>query len=144
MTFHLTKYLTSPMVSISGGYIYIIFLAIMLHALGLYDNSTFFTWGTPITFMGVKVEDSSTYYSILSLIFVHSLVYSRRVSMLIVNMFTLYSEIDVIIIISGIMSQISFFLVIILANVISTNIINWQYIKNKKYVSVQNRLLDIV
>ena len=46
-------------------------------------------------------------------------------------MFSIYSEVDVLIIILGVMSQISFFVVIIIANIISITIINGYYIKNK-------------
>lgn len=46
-------------------------------------------------------------------------------------MFALYSELDVLIIISGVMSQLAFFIVIILANLVSVSFINWQYIKTK-------------
>ena len=97
------------------------------------------------------------FYAILALFFVHQLInnwindvtypwiincvqdpknthlqYSKKMSLLIVNMFALYSELDMIVIIVGIMSQISFFVAIITANVISVTIINWQYIKKKE------------
>ena len=60
------------------------------------------------------------------------LVYSKGTSMLIVNMFALYSELDVVLIVAGIMSQLTFFGVLILANMIAVSFINWQYIKKKE------------
>jgi len=51
--------------------------------------------------------------------------------MLIVNMFALYSELDLMLIIAGVMSQLTFFVVLILANTVSVSVINWQYVKHK-------------
>jgi hypothetical protein len=106
--------------------------------------------------MGTKVENEKTYYFLLFLFFLHQLInnwinevtypwiincvqdpksnniiYSKRISMIIINMFSIYSELDVILIISGIVSQFTFFVMIILANIISISLINWQYIKKK-------------
>jgi len=149
--------MTSPLISICGGYVYIGILAIFMYAMGFYKNSTFFRWGTPVTFMGTTIHDDKTYYLILCMFFVHqfinnwvndvtypwmlncvqdpkskNLVYSRKVSMIIVNMFALYSELDVMLIIAGVMSQFAFFVVLILANMAAVSVINWQYIKKKE------------
>ena len=165
---HFKTRFTSPLVAMCGGYVYITFLAIFLYTAGFYQNSTFFRWGTPVTFMGHTINNNSTYYIILVLFFFHqlinnwindvtypwilncvqdpkskSLVYSKRITMLIINMFALYSELDVILIISGVMSQISFFIVIILANMVSTTLINWQYVKKHRSDELQS-ILTIV
>ena len=154
---HFRNKFTSPLISICTGYVYIVGLAIILHLLGFYQNSEFFRWGTPVKLMGMTIDDDRTYYGLLALFFVHqlinnwvndvtypwiincvqdpksdNLVYSRKTSMLIVNMFALYSELDMVFIISGVMSQISFFVAIILANMVSVTVINWQYIRSKK------------
>lgn len=161
---HFQSKLTSPLLSICIGYIYICILIFILYLLGIYKNSTFFKWGPPLQLLGYTVEDQLTFYAILVLFFIHQLInnwvndvtypwiincvqdpknsqlqYSRKTSLLIVNMFAVYSEVDVLVLIAGVMSQISFFLVIILANMISITIINWQYIKNKKWTET---LLD--
>jgi hypothetical protein len=161
------KNITSPLVSISGGYIYIIILCFILYGMGFYENSTFFTWGTPVTFMGKEITDDKTYYSVLFLFFIHqlinnwvnevvypwvinyvqnkqskNLIYSESTSMLLMNMWALYSELDVMFIVSGFMSQLTFFIVIIIANVISTSIITWQYITDKRVKNVS--FYDIV
>ena len=150
------KRLTSPLLAICGGYIYLTVLGIGLYEMEFYKNSTFFSWGTPVNLMGTTVTDNNIYYLALGLFFVHQLInnwikevtypwiinciqdpkanilgYSRGVSMLIVNMFSLYSELDILFIITGVMSQISFFLVIIFANLITVSLINWKYIKKK-------------
>ena len=162
---HFRTKITSPLLSICTGYIYIVALAVTMYYMKFYDGSTFFSWGTPVTFMGTKVTNQGTYYLLLLLFFGHQLInnwindvtypwiincvqdpkcdnllYSKRVSLLIVNMFALYSELDVILIISGVMSQISFFLMIILANLISTSIINWEYIRNKPEITTKPSL----
>lgn len=148
--------LTSPAISLATGYAYILGLSVVLYFFGFYDSSTFFTWGIPVNFMGITVTTYITYFTLLFLLFVHQLInnwinsstypwiincvqdekstnllYSKRTSLLLVNLFDLYSELDVILIVSGVVSQITFVLVLILANLISTSLINWQYIKNK-------------
>lgn len=153
---HFRNHMTSPLFSICGGYVYITILVAYLYLNDFYNNSSFFSWGPPITFMGTEIEDSQDYYLLLFLFFLHqlinnwvndvtypwilncvqdpkskNLVYSRTTSMLIVNMFALYSELDVMLIIAGVMSQMAFFVMLILANMISVSVINWQYIKNK-------------
>ena len=156
---HFTNKLTSPLWSICGGYVYIAVLAGILATMGLYEKSSFFRWGTPVTFMSVTINDNKIYYTLLFLFFVHQLInnwinsvtypwiincvqnpksevliYSKKVTMLIVNMFALYSELDMILVVSGIISQASFFIMIILANLISTTIINWRYIRSREHV----------
>jgi hypothetical protein len=156
MKHYTTSRMTSPALSICIGYIYIAVLAVVLYLLGFYSNSTFFTWGVPVNFMGVTVTNYTSYFILIVLLFIHqiinnwintstypwiincvqdekssNLLYSKRVSLLLVNMFALYSELDVIFVVSGMISQIVFVLVIILANFITTSLINWQYIKHK-------------
>ena len=153
---HFHNKLTSPLLSICVGYTYIFLLGINLYIMGFYNDSTFFKWGPPIDIMGKKIDDNITFYLLLTLFLVHQLInnwindvtypwiinciqdpktsnihYSNKLSLIIVNMFALYSELDMLVIISGIMTQISFFIVIILANIISVTVINWQYIKYK-------------
>ena len=145
---------SSPLISICAGYAYIGVLISILASTGMYKLSTFFRWGTPVTFMGITIEDDKTYYFLLSFFFMHQLInnwintvtypwiincvqdpkskdllYSKRTTMVIVNMFALYSELDVVFLVSGIMSQAAFFAMIILANLISTTLINWQYVR---------------
>jgi len=163
---HFRSRLTSPLLSVLSGYVYIAGLAVYLYVSGFYGHSSFFSWGVPVTFMGVTVESEQTYYTILGLFFVHQLVnnwvndvtypfivnciqdpksvdlvYSRSTCMIIVNLFALYSELDVILIISGVMSQISFFVVLILANMVSSSVINWRYVRGKREPAVMDESL---
>ena len=154
---HFKSKITSPLTSIIMGYIYIIIMGIVLYFLNIYDNSLYFNWGPPLKIMNKTIDRVDTFYELLSLTFFHQLInnwindvtypwiincvqdpknhdlqYTDKVSLLIVNMFAVYSEIDILIIILGVMSQISFFVVIIVANIISVTIINRYYIKSKK------------
>jgi hypothetical protein len=153
---HFHQKLTSPILCICIGYIYVFILGISLYFMGFYKNSTFFQWGPPITMMSITITEQTTFYLLLILFLFHQLInnwindvtypwiinciqdpktlnihYSHKTSLLIVNMFALYSEIDMLVLIAGITTQVSFLLVIILANIISVTIINWQYIKHK-------------
>jgi hypothetical protein len=134
----------------------------LLASMGLYEKSNFFTWGTPVTFLNITITDNTTYYVMLTLFFLHKLVnnwvkyvvypwiincvqdpksnnetliYSKKMTLLIINMYTLYIELDMVLIVSGIISQGSFVVMIVLANLISTNIINWNYIKSRNICS---------
>ena len=154
---HFRSRVTSPLISICAGYGYMGVVAIALYSMGFYSKSSFFTWGTPITFMNVTIEDNTTYYSLLILFFGHQLfnnwindvtypwiincvqdpksnkvMYSDKISILIINMFSLYSELDMVLVISGVVSQVTFFLMIILANMISATFINSRYLSEKK------------
>ena len=160
---HFKNNLTSPLLSICAGYLYIFILSSALYFFGFYQNSSFFQWGPPLTLINKDIYDNFTFYTILLLFFVHQLInnwindvtypwiinciqdpknsqlqYSKRMSLLIVNMFALYSELDMIVIIVGIMSQISFFVAIITANFISVSVINWQYIKKKDTITTDS------
>lgn len=154
---HFRSKLTSPLASVVMGYIYVMIMGISLYFLDVYDNSSYFNWGPPLKIMNKTIEKNETFYLLLVLTFFHQLInnwvnevtypwiincvqdpknnnlqYTNNVSLLIVNMFSVYSEVDVLIIILGVMSQFSFFIVIIMANIISVTIINRYYIKNKR------------
>lgn len=148
--------LTSPLVSISVGYSYVTILVIIFWRLGIHKSSSFFSFGIPIFFMGKEINDYPTYFALLSGFFIHQVInnwinnvvypwiinyvqdnksqnlyYSKAVSLLIINLFAMYSELDVMFIVMGLLTQFVFFLVLILANVVTSSIINWQYIKEK-------------
>lgn len=123
---------------------------------GVY-SSDYYKWGPPIKFAGIEVDDVKTFNIILCFTFFHqmmnnivnqvtypwiincvqdpksnNLYYSRRVSMILVNLFAIYSELDTVILIAGITSQISFLVMIMIANIISVTIINYKYIYDKR------------
>lgn len=147
---------TSPLAIISIAYVYVFIVGIVLYVTGYYQNSTFFSWGPPIKFFGQDITDQKNFYMIHVLIFFHQLVnncvnsivyawiinsvqdpknkkmeYSRITSLIIINAFNVYSELDLVFIIAGFMSQISFVVTIILANMITSTYINDKYLREK-------------
>ena len=159
---HFKKGITSPLHSMLGGYVYIFLIGTILYLAGFYENSTFFSFGLPVTFMGKEINDYPTYIGLMLMLFFHQLVnnwvssvtypwiincvqdpkstelqYSRGTSMIIINLFAIYSELDVMLIIAGVVSQFVFFLILIAASLVSSTVINWQYVKhNRNYIPI--------
>lgn len=148
---------TSPILTISIAYFYIVTIILILYFTEFYKDNTFFSWGPPINFFNKKIESEITFYCIHIIIFLHQLInnwvndvvypwiinniqdpknkkleYSKSISLLIINLFNIYSEIDVIFILLGFNSQISFVITIISANIISSTYINNKYINVKQ------------
>jgi hypothetical protein len=149
--------ITSPLVAISCAYGYVGVIGSILLVLGLYDNNSFFNWGPPIKFFGRDFTEYSQFYALHILIFGHQLInnwvnsvvypwiinsiqdskskkleYSENVALSIIVLFDIYSEIDVIFIIMGFSSQISFVITICLANTITSLLINRKYLQAKR------------
>lgn len=124
-------------------------------------ESSFFSFGCseahPIFFFNKKITSMTTFYFLQIMMFVHQLLNNimnttvypwiinvvqnrncRKLeisiprALLYVNMFDLYSEIDLVLILIGFNSQISFIITICFANFISTTIINGRYLQDKK------------
>lgn len=138
-------------------YGYIAILGSIFYSLGFYSENRFFNWGTPVVFFGKNIDSSSTFYLLHLVVFVHQLVnnsvnsivypwiinfvqdpkcrdtgFSKTLSLILVNFFDLYSEIDMVLIIMGFTSQISFVVTICIANLITGTYINSVYIDRKK------------
>ena len=149
----------SPKSALFGGYVYICIISVLIGVSGFYTNNTFFNWGPPITFFNVQVQDQTTFYIIHLTIFVHQLInnwinsvvypwiindiqdrktkdmlYSTSTSLFLINLFDIYSELDVVFIIGGFSSQISFVITLICANLITSTHINYKHIKAKKSI----------
>jgi hypothetical protein len=58
--------------------------------------------------------------------------YSTMSSLFLINFFNLYSELDVMLIIMGFTSQISFLVTVTIANIITSTAINYRYIQHKR------------
>ena len=155
--------ITSPVYCLGVGYLYIAIVAIAFYKLNFFGNHSFFTWGPPLSLFGKIINDNSTFYIILSVYFFHQLInnwvnnvtypwiincvqdskclntgFSNPKTLFIVNLFAIYSNLDLLFIIGGATSQISFFLVIIIANIISTTLVNLHHIKikDKEYANL--------
>jgi hypothetical protein len=141
-----------------GSILYLVIISILFKTLGFYTNSTFFSFTHNITFFSVTIDTYETYIAIHIIIFFHQLIqnlvntvvypwiinevqnnnckhltYKKCTTILIINAFDIYSELDMILILYGFTTQISFVINIILANVITTTITSINYIKNKNY-----------
>lgn len=150
----------SPIYSLACGYTFISIMLSSLYLFGFYGKSVYFSWGVPITFFGSVIYSKTLFYALLIFVFVHQLItnwimevvipwifnsiqnpenkslrYSKGISIAIINFNALYQQIHTALIISGITSQISFLVVLILADFITLTYVNWQYIKIKEYKS---------
>jgi hypothetical protein len=137
-------------------------MIVILYTTDFYKDNSFFSWGPPVKFFNREIDTQTAFYSIHIIIFLHQLInnwvndvvypwiinsiqdpknqkmeYNKRVSLLILNLFNIYSEIDVIFILMGFNSQISFVITIILANIISSTYINNKYINVKESVELE-------
>ena len=160
-------HLTSPLLAMCSAYSYITIISIIMLSMGVYSNSNFFSWGPPINFFGMKIVSQKTFYCFHIMIFFHQLInnwvnsvvypwiintiqdpksktipYNTFVSLMLINSFDLYSELDVMLIIMGFTTQISFIFTVTIANIITSTAINYRYIKDKTEETEQ--LLEIV
>lgn len=112
--------------------------------------------GPPVNIMGEEVTSNLIFYVLLLLFFGHQLIntwISEAVYPYIINeiqdinnvevrygnmaliiciLFAFYSNLDLLIIVNGTYSQVSFFSAILLANGISVGYINYRYLQRKK------------
>lgn len=151
----------SPIYSLMTGYSFIVVIVLTFYFTGFYDDSIYFTWGPPVVFFNHTVNTQTMFYVLLLLIFSHQLItnwisevifpwvinnvqnrqqeeveYSKATCLTIVNLNALYNQIHLAFVISGITSQISFLVSLVLADFITLSIINWQYLKGKTVVRV--------
>jgi len=149
--------MVSPIRTISLAYLYLLILILVFYSLDFYSNSSFFSWGPPVSFFGKKIESNKGFYLLLLVMFFHQLVnnsvntivypwiincvqdpknkemeYSNLTCIILINLFDLYSQVDTIFIVMGFMSQISFVIVLSLANVLVSTYVNLIYLKKKK------------
>ena len=149
--------IVSPIVPLSTGYLFLLLAAIILTTNGFFVSNDFFAWGPPVNILGSIVESQLTFYLLLFIFFFHQLInswvsevtypfiineiqdpkamiirYSRRTSLMIALLNALYSQLDLLFVINGSMSQVSFFVTIIVAQMISVYITNWCYLIDKR------------
>jgi len=146
----------SPVYSLICGHIFLVVIVVTFYLFGFYQNSSYFQWGPPVYYFDSEINSTTTFYLLLALIFVHQLIsnwiyevvvpwiivniqtttsgelpYSKPVCLGIVNFNSLYQQLHFAFIISGITSQISFLVAIILADFVTLSYINWHYLQNK-------------
>lgn len=152
----------SPPIALISGYGFLTFGGLLIFSMGFFNNNDFITWGPPVTIMGKNVTSQVEFYTLLIFFFGHQLINCwisevvypyiinevqnvnrndiryKKYALFICIFFAVYSNLDLLIIINGTYSQISFFLSIIIANMISVSYINYRYIKNKKEDILEN------
>lgn len=146
----------SPIFSLICGHIFLVGIIFTLYGFGFYDHSTYFSWGVPVVFFDYEITSTLLFYLLLSIVFVHQLIsnwiyevvypwvintiqnrnttelnYSKATCITIVNMNSLYSQLHFAFLINGITSQVSFLVVLVLADFITLSYVNWQYVKDK-------------
>lgn len=166
---HFRERLTTPHVTLGIAYIYLAIISVVFGIAGIYRNNNFFSWGPPITFFHHTITSQGVFYAIHLLILVHQIVnnwvnnvvypwkinsiqdpktkkleYNTFVTLVLLNLFDIYSELDMIFILMGFTSQISFLFTICLANGLTSTIINYRYIKLKSQCNVSNELDSLV
>lgn len=149
--------LTSPAWALGTGYVFVAITCVVLFTGGFYEQNRFFNWGPPIDIFRNRVDSVGAFYLLLTAFFVHQLingwisivvypwiinciqdpkahdtVYSKCTCLILVNLHALYSEIDLFFILGGFTSQISFVAVIVVANTITTTVINYRYLTQKE------------
>lgn len=149
----------SPILSLGCGFAFTFIIILTFYFTGFYDDSIYFHWGPPVVFFDHTITTEKTFYLILMMIFIHQLITnwiyevvypwvintvqnqrhttldrSKSTCLAIVNLNSLYNQIHLAFIISGITSQISFLVALIIADFITLTYINWHYIKDKTVV----------
>jgi len=146
----------SPIFSLVCGHVFLVIIVFAFYGFGFYNHSSYFSWGVPIVFFDFEITSNLIFYFLLSIVFVHQLItnwiyevvypwiintiqnpkitelsYSKSTCITIVNMNSLYSQLHLAFLINGITSQISFLVVLILADFVTLSYVNWQYVKDK-------------
>jgi hypothetical protein len=149
--------------------LYLIMVTIIFKFLGFYEQSTFFSFNYKITFFNAKIDKYETYVAIHTIIFIHqtflnlintivypwiinevqnkncrTLSYKPITTVIIVNAFDIYSQLDMVLILMGFTTQISFVINIIISNLITNTITTCNYVKNKRVDSSQYLLEQIL
>jgi len=149
--------LTSPAFVQTVGYVFFVIVVCTLHyTIDTNDTNNFLSWGVPVKIFNYNIETNTEFYILLTIFFIHELInawvsqvvypwiinsvqdskckkikYSNITCLLIINANNIYGTLDIVFIISSINSQVSFLLAIILAQVISSTIINYRYLLAK-------------
>lgn len=147
----------SPVYSLFYGHLFLVVIIFTFYGFGFYSDNEYFSWGPPVLFLSYNITSNLMFYLLICMIFVHQLItnwiyevvypwiintiqnprtttleYSKPMCLLIVNMNSLYTQIHLAFVINGITSQVSFLVVLIIADFITLSYINWKYIKDKE------------
>jgi hypothetical protein len=152
----------SPVYSLICGHTFLIVIIFTFYGFGFYTDNEYFSWGVPVTFLTYNITSETTFYCLLVLIFFHQLIsnwiyevvypwiintiqnprtttleYSKPTCLFIVNMNSLYNQLHMAFIINGITSQVSFLIILVIADFLTLSYINWKYIKHKELEPIE-------
>lgn len=147
---------TSPKLWVKISMLFVLFTACFFAIGGVYQGS-YFSWGPPFLFFGHNVESNWTFYGLMCFMFIHQIInvfnqdvtyawtitkvqnpncsvveYSKKTCLTITLLQTLYSQLDMILIVQGAYSQISFMVAVTLADLIATLYITKKYLNDKQ------------
>lgn len=139
----------------------------ILFGLDFFKDSQFISWGPPVTIMGKNITDQWTFYTLLITLFVHQMAntwvgastypfiinvvqnkncrvipYSIGVCLLIIIFNSIYSELDLLLIINGSTAQISFYMAIVAGVVISEMVVNYCHLREKKRENIYESIIN--
>lgn len=162
------NFLLRPAGSLGMAFSFLMMTSIGFYVGGLYEESNFFKFGPPVNFMGKEIKDDATYYTLVFVFFLHQVVnnfvnqiaypwiincvqdtkaknthYNKPMSLILVNIFDIYSQFDMVLILAGMISQISFVITIVSANLLTSTIINYAYIYHKSQLFSSEKLGDM-
>lgn len=149
------KWLLDPAILVITGVINVGLAFGIFAYLGFGDN-TFFTFGTPLYFLGTKVATNGMYILLLCSFFINWFIYASIYevlqqwlylevqnkdaalrygvfkTMLTANLYNIYLILNSFTVVQAANTQIPFLLVIICAQIISTTYTNFKFIRDKK------------
>jgi len=163
----------TPAKVITVAYIFISMFIMVLYLMDFYKDNKYFYWGPPIVIFKKEVTSHGEFYALLFFAFVNKIIqtfigeivytwivncvqdpkskntyYSRNISLTIVLLNATYFSINSIFVINTTLSQVSFFLVDLIANIIVIFYTNKKFIdrifneQNSLNIELLDRLYD--
>jgi len=158
----------NPQWAITGGVLEILLLVYLLRSWNIVESS-FFRIGPPIQLFQYTIEDEKEYIGILFVFFVHQLVFtwlsevvapwilneiqdpkcrtltfSKSQSILMMNLYYIYFTINSFLLVNISLSQISFLVTILAADLIAVTVVNMHYVWNKKSFSSNHFISKLI
>ena len=143
----------TPLKVIVIGFSFLTIIAIIFYSMGFYTDNEYFKWGPPLYIFKKKITSNLQFYALLFIFFINQIIntlvtevvyswivncvqdpkskttyYSKKISILLVLSNAFYFSTNLMLVINGAYSQISFFLVTVIGNI---SVIGYT---NKKFI----------
>ena len=157
----LRSVIISPITSLSTSYVFLIIATVVLYKLDFFVQSSFFAWGPPVNVAGNLITDNLTFYILLVIFFFNEIMitwldttvypyimnevqnknvkkteYNMLTTLSMMFLFYVYSELDMIFIVNGSLSQISFPLSILAGNLLVQFVTTFCYMREKDQIEI--------